>query len=325
MNADDPYLQPRSAASVLMRIWRVLPWALMLLVGLLAALIWLRPGWLGLAPSRPIVPAPAARPAPPPAPSPPSDLAARLDRLEQALASQPPSHAGPAPPLPPPQAGLPADAPGRLQALEAELRRLTEREAATSSRLAALVAELEAAGLSTGGIASTTAQARDLFVLGATRRHIEQGRPLGPLEAALRQQFGLRDPSAIEALAAWSRAPISRRLLEDRLGQDNAGTSRPETSPGSFWSRLRNQFAGLVTLRRADGPDPALRQKAEERLAAGDLEGAITLLASAPASPDTATWLEDARRLAAAESGLDRLELLAIQLPLPQAQPASTP
>lgn len=322
---------------LLARIWRVLPWALLAVAGGLAAVLWLAPGLLGVnrtstetatglpapgdatsgalsAPGAP--PALSASPADSPDPITP-DLAARVDRLEGLLGALPSGSGGDLPSLP---AG---DVPARVAALEAEVRRLVDAQGAADSRFAALVAELDAAGLRSGGIAAATAQARDLFLLAAARRHLERGRPLGPVEAALRQQFGAREPSAVEAIAAWSRAPNARDLLAERLAQGFGAPAVGPAEDGGFWDRLRAQISGLVRLRRADGPDPAIRERAAARLAAGDLDGAITLLSEAPADPRLAAWLEDARRLSSAEAGLERLELLALQPPAPI--PAAAP
>jgi hypothetical protein len=307
--------------SALARVWRVFPWALAVMVGVLAAIIWLRPGWFGLArpettaslPEAPtsLVPRgelPPAVPATPPPAALSPDLEARLDRLESALSAP---GAGSASAL----AVIPGDVSARLATLEAEFRRLLDAQAASDSRLAALVQELETAGLRSGGMAGAAAHARDLFLLSAARRHLERGRPLGSFEPALRQSFGQREPSAVEALATWSRAPVSRRLLLDRLRGSEASPRTALPADAGFWSRLSSWLSGLVTVRRADGQDPAVVGRAVARLASDDLDGAVALLSAAPATPALSVWLEDARRLSQAEAGLERLELLALQPP----------
>lgn len=298
--------------------WRAGAWVLLLL-GLLAAAVALVPGWrarLPLAPAAPSADAPAAVR---PAPSEAEALAARVAALEARLAEGAATSAA----RPVAETAItPALAPllARLEALEAEARRLAEAEAATAGRVSALAADLASAGVTSGAVAAATAEARDIFTVLAVRRLVERGRPLGAFDPLLRRQFETREPSAVAALLAWSRAPLGRAALAARLeALDSAG---PDSQPGGaghpdretgFWSRLWRGLTGLVEVRSAREPISPPLARARARLAEGDLPAAIALVAAEPESPERAAWLEDARRLLAAEDALDRLDLLVVQ------------
>ncbi|MFQ3666804.1 MAG: hypothetical protein SNJ79_12390, partial [Sphingomonadaceae bacterium] len=112
--------------------------------------------------------------APEPAPQ-EADLSERLAALEAELAA---ARAAPPAPLPV-SAGDSGAILQRLEALEAETRRLSEADSALQSRVEALAAEMASAGLTTGAMATATAEARTLFAVLAARRFVDRGRPLG--------------------------------------------------------------------------------------------------------------------------------------------------
>ncbi|MFN7177620.1 MAG: hypothetical protein ACK4MX_12125, partial [Thermaurantiacus sp.] len=187
-----------------------------------------------------------------------------------------------------------------------------------TQRLADLAQAVELAN--GGGLsASMAVRAHEALLLGVVRRRLDRGTPLGPVEAPLARQFALRDPEAVTALLAWSRAPVGVSTLRVRLseiaaGPDFAGT---ETDSGTWGAQVREWIASLVEVRRAPG-EGAVRPTlpvAKEALAERDLARAIAQIERAPAGPRIAAWLADARRLAAAEAALDRLELLVLEDP----------
>lgn len=294
------------------RRWRAV--ALLLLVaGLVAAAVLLAPRLGERARPEEPVPAPVA-PAAVAEPSPLAEaeaLARRLAALEAELAAirtAPPAGSGAAD-----TAALAA----RLQALEAEARRIAEAEAATAGRLAALAADMDAAGVTSGAVAAATAEVRDIFLVVSLRRLVERGRPLGAFDPLLRQQFGTREPSAVAAVVAWSGAPVSRAMLAERL-DSLAGSYSGAKADGSaqargFWDRLWQRLSGLVEIRQGPETVAAPLIRARARLAEGDLPAAIAHAAAEPETAALAAWLEDARRLQAAEDALDRLELLVVQ------------
>ncbi len=200
-----------------------------------------------------------------------------------------------------------ADTARRLDAVEAENRRLAEAAGALGARLDGVSGEVAAMAA-----ARTTPadQARDLLLLAAARRFVAVGRPLGVLADALAARFGAAEPGAVEALRGWTTAPVSAPLLGRRLAE----LARPDAADDlpsdlGWWERLQARLSRLVTVRepaRVGGQPAALAAAA---LAAGDTALAVTLLESGTPSPPLRQWLADARRLAAAEAALDRLEM----------------
>lgn len=99
--------------------------------------------------------------------------------------------------------------------LEARIEALDKGQRALAARLQTFERRLASVGLAQGAALAERSQA--LLLLTAARRHVERGRPLGALEPRVAELFGPRDPSAVAALAAWSRAPVSASLLAERL------------------------------------------------------------------------------------------------------------
>ncbi|WP_448584900.1 hypothetical protein [Thermaurantiacus sp.] len=251
---------------------------------------------------------------------PPDPALARLEERIRTLEAERAAIAAPAEVAPPPS----PPAPQELAGLEAETRRLGEALAALDARFSALVADLEGRGETAGALAEATGRVRELYFLLAVRRHLERGMPLGALEPALVRAFEGREPSAVAAIVAWSRSPVSVRQLETRLADPHAGPMPDATAPGGFWSRLWTGLSGLVELRRSAGPEAEARKRARAALAGEDLATAIALIDSGSRTGFEAAWLEDARRLLAARDGLERLELLALAEPPSAAGPLGT-
>jgi hypothetical protein len=196
----------------------------------------------------------------------------------------------------------------RLEAMDSELvQRLAE--------LSQAVELVNGGGLS----ASMAVRAHEALLLGVVRRRLDRGTPLGPVEAPLARQFALRDPEAVTALLAWSRAPVGVSTLRLRLSEIAAGPDfvGGEMRNGTWGSQVREWLSSLVEIRRSPG-EGAVRPTlpdAKEALAERDLARAIAQIERAPAGPRISAWLADARRLAAAEAALDRLELMVLEDP----------
>lgn len=305
--------------------WRVGALALLAIGGLAAALALLPAvGERGL--PRPWAGRPAAAPPAPPAPATAeagalAALADRLATLEARLARVPERVPEPAPTAiaaAPGASGEPVAAlAARLAALEADARRLAETEAATAAALAALRNDLASAGVTSGAVAAATSEVRDIFLVLALRRFLDRGRPLGAFDPLLRQQFETREPSAVAALLAWSSAPLGRAALAGQLaaldGAAEARAAGPGAAAEGFWARLWRRVAGVVEVRQGAEEAAAPLVRARARIAEGDLPAAIALVAAAPETPERARWLDDARRLQAAEDALERIELLVVQ------------
>jgi hypothetical protein len=83
----------------------------------------------------------------------------------------------------------------------------------------------------------------------------------------------------------------------------------------SWWASLGREFGSLVEIRRADAPStkPETRyRRAEDRLAAGDVEGALAETMRLPGAAATGDWPAKARRYIAARRALDELEAAAL-------------
>ena len=144
-------------------------------------------------------------------------------------------------------------------------------------------------------------RAQALLLVATVRRAVESGARLGALEPALRAAFPSQS-DAVNAIAA--AAPVTlARLRADFPKLQPA----PPPAARSWWGSVRQGLGSLVELRRADAPQaagPAARPLAAQKLAAGDVPGAIAALGSS-ANP---TWLAQARRYLAAQKGLAQLE-----------------
>ena len=292
---------------------KLLPWVLALFAVLVAAALLLVPGLpAGLQQRAGMAVSPASDPAI-------EALKARVSELESA--QRPPSLSPPAPTAPeavaPPVPALPA--PG---AFPDEVRRLDAAQQALERRVDTLVADLDAAGATSGAAAMAVGQARDFALLAAVRRHLETGRPLGRLEPLLARQFEARDQAAVAALVAWSRAPVSIPLLADRLDALGRPAAGEATGSGAgFWARLWGQLGGLVEVRQDGVIDSRAREQAMDALARGDLASALAIVDKTPPAAGRAVWLADARRLLAARDVLDRLELGLLEAPVMQPAP----
>ncbi len=222
-------------------------------------------------------------------------LDARLRRLETAPAAAIP--------------GGEAELLARLEALEARAQSEGEAEAGVLANLQQLAAELQRARQA---IDAGDAQVRDLFLLSLVRRMMAAGRPLDAVEPLLLERFRGRDAAAIEALAAWSRAPQTRETLAGRLPGLEEGDANEAGADGNWWQRLKAGLGRLVRVHDASGPEglaPAERLAAAEvALRRNDLDLAIRRVEELPRSAMARQWARDARLLATAERALDRLD-----------------
>jgi hypothetical protein len=209
---------------------------------------------------------------------------------------------------------VPADAGNlglRLQAVESRAVASETNDANILARLDALAAEV---ARTSSAAAETDSRTRDLFLLSVARRMLDAGRPLTPIDGAIEGRFRAKDPAAVDALAAWSAAPQTRRTLEARLA--TIGELPAAADSGSWWERLKSSVSGLVTVRgeAAGTPDSAaLLAQARTAMAAGDLGLAVSALSDGAWPPAVTQWVEDARIRLAAEEALGRLETAALE------------
>lgn len=324
----------KTPASRWRRAMRWLPWVLLLLAGLFAAGVlsapWLaarldgRLPWLIAAPQSA---SPAADPAlaekvsaleqslrdlaARPAPSaPPVDLSA-LDRRIDALAAQvenaAPAGAGPG--LEDRLASL-EDKISAFNAVARDDRAVEQSIAMLDARLAALEQTRQ------------TGAARDLAVMALRQlgRSVESGRPYSADLAELRGllgEGGAADSTALSVLEAYGQKGVpTLDMLAARFDESAAGWLAAATTPAnaSALERMLARAKSLVSVRRTDiteGDSPeAVIARAERRLQARDLDGAVRALERLPDSglEAAAPWLEDAGARLASLQALRQLE-----------------
>lgn len=224
-------------------------------------------------------------------------------------------------------AGAVAPPADRIAALEAAAAERQKTDAELSAQLQALAADLDR--VSDRALAGDE-RVRDLFLLGVMRRMVTSGRPLTPVEEIVAARFRTLDGAAVDALAAWSREPQTRRTLAARLPElGRAGAQADVQAAGNWWDRLKAGLSTLVTVRKPAGEQAPgsveVVQAAAAALRNDDLELAISEIASGPQSTATRQWERDARLLLAAELALDRLDGLALTAAIPAVEPAAPP
>ncbi|MGE0597199.1 MAG: COG4223 family protein [Hyphomonadaceae bacterium] len=172
-----------------------------------------------------------------------------------------------------------------VSALVAEVRRLQEE-------LPAVAAEARAASIASRAAFAVTAAA-------------EASNSSGPFEQSYASLQALlpQDPNVV-ALAPLARtgAPTRAELRARFAEIDNSiiRAARESQAGAGFWARIQAALAQWVIIRRSgEGDTPAgVVERAEQRLAADDLAGAIQELnrLSGPPKQVAQRWLSDAQR-----------------------------
>lgn len=170
----------------------------------------------------------------------------------------------------------------------------------------------------------------------AARRALDAGQPLGYVAGQLRLLFGDAQPKAVATIVNAAEQPVTLAAL--RAGLETIDEAEQRGSPGeSWWSGALRELRGLAVIRRAGAPSPEPRQRlarARLNVEAGQMEAAINEISSLPQRPETALWLEQARRYNEAHRALDVIEAAALLEPRtapivapvsPSAAPAPTP
>jgi uroporphyrinogen-III synthase len=199
----------------------------------------------------------------------------------------------------------------RLAALTAESRRVGAELARLQEEVAALNATLGERGEQRRGDSLVLA-------LGQLREALARGAPYAPALATARA-VAADDPTAAQALGALEpgaeRGLATRADLHARFDKVAAEVMRRDTvaAADTWWRPIADRLSSLVSVRRVGDVEgsgtAALLARAEQRLAADDLVGAVAELeklqgeAAAAAQP----WLADARARIAADAALARL------------------
>ncbi len=256
--------------------------------------------------------------------------------LRQRLADLEASKAAPAAPAPS----------ERLARTEARIETSNDQIARDAQRIDKLTADVAAiaAGIAadrgrseaaTAAAAAAADRAQALLTLLLARRAIEAGRPLGPLEQALRQSFEARYPEALKPVLALGAAPVTPASL----GRD-FDALRPAIGVAAaagqqdWWQIFKATLAAGVSRPAVDTAPVAAAAAA---MARGDTLAAANHLRRLPAPRPArvAAWLAAAERLQAGSQGLATLEAGALLVPSPvipppgpaalPPQPAQTP
>jgi len=188
-----------------------------------------------------------------------------------------------------------------LRDIETQLERMP-----TSAEVNALVAEVrqlqeELPAVAAEARQAATAARASYTVVAAS----EASRSSGPFEQAYAALAALlpEDPNVV-ALAPLARtgAPTRGELREqfDRLDIEIVRAAHQARAGAGFWGQIQATLAQWIVVRRAGGGDTpdAIVARAEQRLAADDLGGAIEQLNQLSGAPKRVAqpWLTDAQR-----------------------------
>jgi hypothetical protein len=185
---------------------------------------------------------------------------------------------------------------------------------AEANRMAVLEARLARLENATQQFAGSAGRADALLVAFAARRAIDRGVALGYLEPLLADRFGADHRQAVATVITASRSPV--RL--DQLATE-FDTLAPQLSRGgpdeNLWDATRRELSSLVSIRRADRPNPrpsATAERARQRLAAGQVDQALAETMRLPGIGNGGAWVGRARTYVAAHRALDELESAAL-------------
>ncbi len=209
-----------------------------------------------------------------------------------------------------------------LADVKAEVQRLIDENQGLREQLATLTTRFEQA--------DSTAFMLAVGRLGAA---LNEGRPFEP-ELATLQKLAAKDPAlaaakpALDTLAQYAatgapgeialaaRFPDVARAIVQAAQQEGVGAT---TEGAGWWDRLMGRIGELVTVRPVgedvEGDSPAARvARAEARIAAGDLAGAVNELdqLTGAAAAAATTWLEAARARLAVKPAFRALDALAL-------------
>jgi hypothetical protein len=172
-------------------------------------------------------------------------------------------------------------------------------------------------------------RAEGLLVAFAARRALDRGVALGYIEGLLRQRFGESQRQAVATIITASHQPITLEELQE--GLQEIGPQLTGVGPDqNWWNALKNEFAGLITVRKAGTPStvPAERlRRATRRLESGQVDVALAEVLRMPGQAHASAWIADARRYVAARRALDTIETAALLDPRnpPQTSSAALP
>ena len=210
-----------------------------------------------------------------------------------------------------------APAAGTADATMAEVAEFVGQEEGLDQRIAEMEQRLARLDLQADAAAGNAARAEGLLIAFAARRAIERGDRLGYLADQLQMRFGTAEPEAVQAVLAIERESVTLDQLLAGLQGLAPHLGASSDNEGAFaW--LSREMGQLFVVRREDAPSPAPErrlERARQFLESGRTEAAIAEVSNLPNADRAAGWIADARRYAAAQRGLERIEAAAILEP----------
>lgn len=187
----------------------------------------------------------------------------------------------------------------------------------TTRRVSQLERRVEQVDQQSRSAVGNADRAEGLLVAFAARRALDRGVPLGYIESLLRERFGTTQRAAVATIITAARQPVTLEDLQE--GLQEVGSGLTATGPNrTWWTALRHEFSGLVTVRKAGTPStlPGERlERAQRRLDAGQVDVALAEVLRMPGRENAAPWIADARRYVAARRALDMIETAALLEP----------
>ena len=187
---------------------------------------------------------------------------------------------------------------------------------ATAAHIAMLEQRLATVEHATQRAEGSAGRADAMLVAFAARRAIDRGVALGYLEPLLVDRFGATEQGAVATVVTSGRSPQTIDALTseyEQLGPILRGPGPNE----SVWTGIRRELGDLVSVHRADRPNPLPLARYDRALAAlrdGKTGVALaeTMRMPGASRPEAAGWIERARREVLVTRALDQLESAAL-------------
>jgi len=196
----------------------------------------------------------------------------------------------------------------------APARQAAAPSAAETARIGELENRLARVENATQRAEGSAGRADALVVAFAARRAIDRGIALGYLENLLVGRFGRDHQQAVATIVTASHQPV--RLDDLAAEYDGLGDALRRDGPREgWWSGFRRELGDLVQVRHATRPAPsadARYARAQERLAAGQVDQALAETMRMPGAAQASGWVAKARRYVAVHRALDEIESAAL-------------
>lgn len=186
--------------------------------------------------------------------------------------------------------------------------------AADSARIDGLENRLARVENATQRAEGSAGRADALVVAFAARRAIDRGIALGYLENLLVQRFGREHQQAVATIITSAHQPV--RLDDLATEYDGLGYVLRSGGPDEgWWTGFRRELGELVQVHRATRGSPsadARYDRAQQRLAAGQVDQALAETMRMPGAGKASDWVAKARRYIAVHRALDEIESAAL-------------